>query len=69
MPKPTTDPQDFKLKFIDGTPVPADYAEWLNTFTRAIQDCDVTAETFGEDDELTMGAYWLPGWRPNRDQE
>ena len=50
---------DFTLKFIDGTPVPDDYATKLDAFTRSILDCDITAETFGEDDELVMGPYWI----------
>ena len=45
----------FALKFIDGTPVPDDYAAKLAIFTRSILDCNIT-----EDDELTMGTYWLP---------
>ena len=45
---------DFTLKFIDGTPVPNDYAKKLTAFTRSILDCDIT-----EDDELVMGPYWI----------
>jgi len=45
---------DFTLKFIDGTPVPDDYATKLDAFTRSILDCDIT-----EDDELVMGPYWI----------
>jgi hypothetical protein len=47
-------PLDFTLKFIDGTPVPNDYAKKLTAFTRSILDCDIT-----EDDELVMGPYWI----------
>ena len=74
MPKPTAnverfDPQDFKQKFSDGTPVPADYAaaiaaETFGAFNAEVNACEVT-----EDDELTMGAYWVPGWRPDRAQD
>ena len=35
-------PLDFTLKFIDGTPVPNDYAKKLTAFTRSILDCDIT---------------------------
>ena len=41
---------DFNLKFIDGTPVPADYTEKLAAFTRSILDCNIT-----EDDETHNG--------------